>query len=98
MLVKDESDVIADTVAHLLSQVDEVIVADNLSTDGTRDLLETMPVTVIDDREVGYYQSAKMTKLARLALSHGHEWVVPCDADEVWYSLFGRLADVLADH
>ncbi len=25
----------------------------------------------------------------------GFDWVVPCDADEIWYSPFGRVGDVL---
>lgn len=98
MLVKDEADVIEATVRHLLTQVDEIIVSDNLSTDGTREILETLPVVLKTDAEPGYYQASKTTKLAALALGLGHEWVVPCDADEIWYSTFGRLGDVLAAH
>ena len=40
----------------------------------------------------------KMTRLAAIAgVDHGATWVVPFDADEVWYSGFGRLGDLLAD-
>lgn len=98
MLVKDEADVIEATVRHLLTQVDHVIVSDNASTDGTSDLLAQLPVDVLYDPVAGYYQAAKTTRLAMLALEQGHEWVVPCDADEIWYSVFGRLGDVLAAH
>lgn len=94
-MVRDEADIVAVTVAHMLTQVDHVIVADNGSTDGTRDLLADLDVEVIDDPERGYYQSRKMTALADLARTAGHDWVVPFDADEVWYSPFGRIADVL---
>ena len=45
-------------LVHLLAQgVDKIVVADNRSVDGTREILESLPVTVIDDPEVGYYQS-----------------------------------------
>jgi glycosyltransferase involved in cell wall biosynthesis len=104
MLVKDEADVIETTVRHLATQVDEIIVADNLSTDATGEILARLaadgdlPLTVMVDDEPGYYQSRKTTKLAQIAWELGHEWVVPCDADEIWYSVFGRLADVLAMH
>lgn len=94
-MVRDEADIVATTVAHMLTQVDHVIVADNGSIDGTRDLLADLDVEVIDDPEQGYYQSRKMTALAARARAAGHEWVVPFDADELWYSPFGRLADVL---
>lgn len=96
-MVKDEADVIAETVTHMLGQVDGVIVADNGSTDGTREILEQLPVELIDDPDPAYYQSAKMSRLAAIAGERGARWVIPFDADEIWYSPFGRIADALAD-
>ena len=84
-MVRDEADIIGTTAAHMLTQVDHVIVADNGSTDGTRDILAELDVEIIDDPEVGYYQSRKMTMLARRAWAAGADWVVPFDADEWWY-------------
>lgn len=91
-MVKDEADIIVHTILHLLAQgVDRVIVADNLSTDATPELLEALarvyPVTVLQDDEPGYYQAEKMTRLAHLAWSEGAEWIVPFDADEFWCDL-----------
>lgn len=102
MLVRDEADIIGTTVRHLLSQVEEVLVLDNLSRDGTSDILhalaqETGRVQVIPDPEPAYWQSRKLTALAAEALARGHAWAVPCDADEVWYSAQGRVGDLLAD-
>lgn len=94
-MVRDEADIIWSTVTNMLGQVDQVIVADNGSTDGTRDILDSLDVTVIDDPEIGYYQSAKMTRLAQLAAEKGADWVVPFDADEWWYSPFGTITDHL---
>jgi hypothetical protein len=94
VLVKDEADIIRHTVGRLLGQVDHIIVSDNGSTDGTRDLLYEYTsggaITVLDDPEVGYYQDRKTTALARQAKAAGHDWVLPCDADEFWYATDGR--------
>lgn len=101
-MVKDEADVLPATLEAMAAEVDFLVVADNGSTDGTRELLEqlqsSMPLVVLDDPEVGYFQSAKMSHLAGVAAALGAEWVVPFDADERWYSPFGPIADVLAAH
>lgn len=95
-MVRDEADIIEHTIGKMLDQVDEIIVADNNSTDGTREILDALPVMVVDDPEVGYHQSRKMTRLAHLAAEKGATWVVPFDSDEVWYSPFhGRIADLV---
>jgi Glycosyl transferase family 2 len=98
-MVKDEADIAPFTVRRMLAQVDRVIVADNNSTDGTRELLERIDdprLCVLHDPEVGYFQSRKMTALAKLALELGAEWVVPFDADEAWHARTGdRVTDAL---
>jgi hypothetical protein len=100
-MVKDEVDIITSSIAKMAGEVDFLIVSDNGSSDGTREALEQLtgdvPLTVVDDPEVAYYQAAKMTQLARVAARQGADWVVPFDADERWYSPFGRVADVLVD-
>lgn len=96
-MVRDEADIIGPVVAHMLEQVDHVIVADNGSTDGTRNILQSFDVEIVDDPERGYFQSRKMTALAQLAAEACADWVVPFDADEWWYSPFGRIGDVLTE-
>ncbi len=100
-MCKDEVDVIEGTLTRMLDQVDAVVVADNGSTDGTREILDELalshPLQVRDDPEVGYYQSRKMTALAAEAASQGATWVIPLDVDEVWHSPLGRIADVLTE-
>lgn len=101
-MVRDEVDIIEATVRQMASQVDHVLVADNLSEDGTREILdrltEELPLTIVDDRDPAYLQSEKMTRLAARAAQEGAEWVVAFDSDEWWYSPFGRIADILAEH
>lgn len=85
-MVKNEQDIIEPVIEHMLTQVDHIIVADNMSTDLTYDILKNYPITLIRDEEVAYEQSKKMTALAMQAKAAGADWVVPFDADEIWYS------------
>lgn len=100
-MVRDEADIIGTVLRHLLAEgVAGLIVADNLSTDGTRAILDALAaeddrLVVVDDSDPAYWQGRKMTALAHLAGDRGAEWVVPFDADELWYSPAGRLAEVL---
>jgi glycosyltransferase involved in cell wall biosynthesis len=102
MMVRDEADIIGFTLAHLLAEgVDHVLVADNMSVDDTRRILDLFAederVTVVDDLEPGYHQDVKMTNLAREAHTRwGVDWILPCDADEVFYSRHGTLAEFFA--
>lgn len=99
-LVRNEADIINDTMTHLFDQgVDHILIADNMSTDGTLDILLQFvahrAVTLLRDGNPGYYQSAKMTHLARLAAQGGADWIVPFDADELWFAEDGPLASHL---
>ena len=99
-MVRDEADIIEATVRHLLDQgVDRVLVVDNGSRDETPAVVEALGadgrVLLGRDHEVGYFQAAKMTLLARYAAGRGAGWVVPFDADELWFSTHGALADGL---
>lgn len=97
-MCKDEADVAEGMLRHLADEVDHIFVADNGSTDGTRgilhDLARELPLTVLDDPEPAYMQSAKMTALAEKAHADGAEWIVPVDFDEIWYAT-DRLRTVL---
>ena len=99
MLARDEADVIGYTVAHLLAEgVDHVVVGENLSEDDTPRILamcaESHPVTVVPDDNPEHVQDVKMTDLARFAHDElGADWIIACDADEVWYSKHGTLGE-----
>jgi hypothetical protein len=89
-VVRNEADIIADSVGALLRQgVDRVVVADNMSTDETVEIVRALDggdrVTVVRDAEPGHFHGDKMTHLAHLAARAGADWVIPFDADELWF-------------
>lgn len=98
-MVKDEIDVIERTLRHMRAQgVDEILIYENESSDGTWELLRDMRdsdalapmhLVIYPDPVQGYYQSQKMTRLAAAALEGGADWIVPFDADELWTVLIG---------
>ena len=87
-LLRNEADIIETNLRHhFASVIDEAIVIDNGSTDGTIELVselaEDLPIRLAS--EVGpMYQSDRVTRMARLAVMQGADWVLPIDADEFW--------------
>lgn len=100
LLVKNEIDILQHTLEHASQQgFNQILVVDNGSTDGTvdmvRELSRSLPIVLGFDREPAYYQSHKMTYLARWASSRGAGWIVPMDADEFWFAPDVTVGDFL---
>lgn len=101
LLVRDEADIIEKNLTfHLNNGVDHFVVIDNGSVDGTREILERVaknaPVTILDEPEQNFNQSAWMTKAAKLARDDfGANWIIHNDADEFWWHPSGSLKDLL---
>jgi len=97
-VVRDEADIVELVIDHLLEQgVDGILIADNGSVDGTRELLERRAlrdprVHVAIDAEPGHHQSEKITWLAHHAWRAGADWVVPFDGDEFMFAEGQSLA------
>jgi hypothetical protein len=97
-VVRDEADVVGVAIDHLLKQgVSHVLAIDHLSSDETTQVMAQHGdvVTVVPYRHAAFAQGTLMTALARHAARHGAEWIVPFDADEIWWTCDGRP---LAEH
>lgn len=99
-LVRNEADIIEKVVHHQLAQgISPLIIADNGSTDSTLEILKRLatqfPIIVLKDNLVAYHQAEKMTYLARLAAKAGATWIVPFDADEMWFAQGTTVAKYL---
>lgn len=99
-MVRNEEDIVEDVIRHQVSQgISPILIADNNSMDKTPQILarlaEELPIFVIQDSLDAYHQAEKMTALSRLAFRHGARWVVPFDADEMWFAEGSTVADYL---
>lgn len=100
LLVRDEADIVDDHIAfHLAAGVDFVLAADNGSTDGTTDILESYArdghLQRIDLADP-FSQIEVVTQMARRAATDLRaDWVINSDADEFWWSRGGTLKELL---
>ena len=103
MKVKDEGDILEDTLRYHAAQgVDVFVVTDNGSTDGTPEILQRWVdagrMQVINEPSAGFRDEAHgwVTRMARLAATdHGADWVLHTDADEFWWPVSGDLRSAL---
>jgi hypothetical protein len=101
LLVRDEADIIASNIDfHLDRGVDFFIVMDNLSVDGSREILRSYEkkgiLHYLYQTDDDYSQGRWVTHMARLACSDfAADWVINNDADEFWWPERGDLKQVL---
>lgn len=90
-MVRNEVDVIEFCIEHHLSQgLDYIYICDNGSTDGTYEYLFEKAKNdnrIILTRELGdFHQEKIINELCNNAYLNGCDWIVPFDADELWFS------------
>jgi hypothetical protein len=101
LTVRDEADILeANLDFHLAHGVDHVIATDNLSCDGSSEILRSYEarnvLSYLRDDDDTYPQSAMTTRMARLAAGMRADWVINADVDEFWYPHHGDLKAMLA--
>ena len=101
LVVRDEADLVGDWLRyHLARGIDQVLVTDHRSVDGTSDVLAEHArdgrVRVIREDAPEMRQAEWVTRMARLAATdHGADWVINSDADEFWWPRDGGVHELL---
>ena len=102
LLCRDEADVLDDMLKfHFRQGVDQVIVTDNGSVDGSLDILRRFErrgrLRLLQEPEHTHDQAVWVTRMARMAATdYQASWVINSDADEFWWPRQGSLRSTLA--
>ena len=99
LLVRDEIDIIEHNLNfHLRMGIEQFVVTDNGSVDGTRDILADFKrrlgksLVIIDDSDSAYHQAMYVNRMINTAKQEFRpRWIISADADEFWYPVSGRF-------
>jgi hypothetical protein len=86
-MVRNEADIIEAAVRHNLASLDQLVVIDHGSFDGTTEILQQLAaedarLEVAPDPSIEFQQSTRITWRARALLDEGADFVFALDADE----------------
>lgn len=83
LIVKNEADILKESLDHMAKWMDGVVAIDNGSTDGTWDILTTHPIIKACSRDILPFDEARLVpKLIQIAEEENADWYVDNDADE----------------
>lgn len=90
-MVRNEIDVIEFCIEHHLSQgLDYIFICDNGSADGTLEYLRNKSKNdsrvILHEDSGQFHQQMIINHLSNMAYQNDCTWVVPFDADELWFS------------
>ncbi|MDD2728586.1 glycosyltransferase family 2 protein [Malikia sp.] len=98
-MVRNESTTLPAIVEHFRQQgISRVLVVNHLSTDDTVESLAPFGdfVQIAQYDHAAYEQRAVMTLASRFATECGASWIIPFDADEIWWPTHGAtIAELL---
>lgn len=100
--VRNEVDILDHNLAYHLSHVvDHVIAIDNLSTDGSHQILEKYRdlgrLTLLTSDDESYSQDVWVKTMTAEAITWGADWVIHVDADEFWWPEKDNLKSLLME-
>ena len=103
LLVRDEDDILRSHLEyHLARGVDEILLMDNLSEDGTAEIAREYEragvLRYTSQTEDDYDQGDWVSELAnRAGAEMNADWIINSDADEFWCPNSGSLKDALGE-
>lgn len=90
-LVKNDHDILENSIVHHLNNgVDAIIVTENNASDPTISILDKYNDHIIlrIKQEADDYQQFKwVNHMAQAAIEYKPDWIIHCDADELWHGL-----------
>ena len=105
-MIRNEADIIAFTVSHLIAEgVNGIILCNHCSDDQTTETLYELGqryqgyLKIVENKDPAYLQDTITTSLAEMAYDRGAEWILPFDADELFCPIDNgpTLVEVLSD-
>ncbi len=83
LIVKNEADILKESLDHMAKWMDGVVAIDNGSTDGSYEILLNHPIVLVCARDLEPFDESRLVpKLHFLASNYDADWYVDNDADE----------------